>query len=171
MMHGFRHDRRGVVAVEFALAAAFMMTAMLNAADVGGYVWQAMQVENAAQMGVQVALQSCSAVEVPVTIACPGFGTMVATAVAGTSLGKAITVDAGQPSEAYYCVNASDRLLLVGALNNRPASCAAAGKSFVVPGDYVVVTVSYPFKPIMAGASVAAFLETPIRRSAIMRVG
>ncbi len=171
MKRSFFHDARGVVAVEFALAAVFMMTAMLNAADVGGYVWQAMQVENAAQMGVQVALQSCTAAQTPVTTACPGFGAKVTTAVAGTSLAAAITVDAGQPFEAWYCVDASNKLLLVGALNNKPANCAAAGKSFVMPGDYVVVAVSYTFKPLMAGAGVAAFLQTPIRRSAIMRVG
>jgi Flp pilus assembly protein TadG len=170
MMRRFRHDARGVVAVEFAIAAIFMMTAMLNAVDVGSYVWQAMQVENAAQMGVQVALQSCTAAQVPVTQACLGFGTKVVTAVAGTSLGTAITVDAGQPSEAYYCVDGNNKLMLVGALNNKPISCAAAGKAFVAPGDYVVVAVSYTYRPIMVGAGVAAFLQTPIRRSAIMRV-
>lgn len=171
MTRRFRDDTRGVVAVEFAFAAVFMMTALLNAADLGGYVWQSMQVENAAQMGVQVALQSCTAAQIPVTTACSGFGGKVAAAIAATSLGTAITIDPGQPSEAYYCVDASNKLLLVGPLNSRPVSCAAAGKAFVAPGDYVVVAVSYIYKPIMPGAGVAAFLKTPIRRSAIMRVG
>lgn len=171
MIRAFGSDTHGVVAVEFALAATFMMTAMLNAADVGGYVWQAMQVENAAQMGVQVALQSCTAAQLPVTTACSGFAAKVTTAVQATSLGTAIAVDGGQPTEGYYCVDGASKLIFVGALNNKPATCSAVGKSSVSPGDYVVVAVSYTFKPLMAGASVAAFLPTPIRRSAVMRVG
>lgn len=171
MMRGFVSDTRGVVSVEFALAATFIMTAMLNAADLGGYVYQTMQVENAAQMAVQTALQSCTAAQLPVTTTCPDFSSKVSAAVAGTSLGAAVTVDAGQPAEAYYCVDADNRLMQVGTINSKPATCVAAGNSSVAPGDYVSIAVSYSFTPLMSGASVAALLTSPIRRSAIIRVG
>lgn len=171
MRRYFTCDDRGVVSVEFALAAVMIMTAMLNAADVGGYVYQSMQVESAAQMGAQTALQTCTAVQLPATTTCPGLTSRIVDAVASTSLGSAITVDGGQPTEAYYCVDGSSRLVQVGAIGSKPANCSAVGRSAVMPGDYVVVAVSYSFQPLMSGASVAALLTTPIRRSAIMRVG
>lgn len=163
------HDNRGVASVEFAIVSVFLMTSLLNAADVGGYVYQAMEVENAAQMAAQTALQNCTAAQVPVTTACPNFSSRIATAIGSTSLGSAIGLQ-GSPAEAYYCVNASNVLVQVGTLASKPANCAAAGNAAVVPGDYVKITVTYTYVPIMAGASVVAFLQTPIVRSAMMRV-
>ena len=163
-------DSRGVASVEFAIVSVFLMTSLLNAADVGGYVYQAMQVENAAQMAAQTALQNCTAAQVPVTTNCPNFTTKISTAIASTSLGTGITLQSGSPTEAYYCVNASNTLVQVGSLGNKPANCSAVGNAAVAPGDYVVIAVTYTYVPIMAGASVVAFLQTPIRRSAIMRV-
>jgi hypothetical protein len=121
-------------------------------------------------MAVQTALQNCTVAQVPVTTSCPNFITKVGTAITSTSLGTGITLQAGSPTEAYYCVNASNTLVQVGALGNKPANCSAAGNAAVAPGDYVVIAVTYTYVPIMAGASVTAFLQTPIRRSAIMRV-
>ena len=171
MMQSIDRDDRGVVSVEFALAAVVMMTAMLNAADVGGYVYQAMQVENAAQMAVQTALQTCTSAQVPATTLCNGLTNRVIASAGSTSLGNLVTVDGGQPTEAYYCANDAGRLIQVGTVPDKPTTCAAVGKSSVVPGDYDTVSVSYTFKPLMPGASVAALLTTPIRRSAIMRIG
>ena len=164
------HDMRGVASVEFAIVAVFMMTTMLNAADVAAYVYQAMQVENAAQMAAQTALQNCTVAQVPVTINCPSFAASIATALASTSLGTGIRLTGGSAAEAYYCVDGGNRLVPVGALGARPADCSAVGAATVVPGDYIVVTVSYTYVPIMAGASAVAFLQTPIVRSAVMRV-
>lgn len=171
MKRSFMRDQRGVVSVEFALAGVFIMTAMLNAADVGTYVYQSMQVENAAQMAVQTALQSCSSTQIPVTTACSGFAGQVSTAIAGTSLGTSVTIDGGAATEAYYCVNTTGGLSQVGMVGSKPSTCSAVGNASATPGDYVVVAVSFPFKPMMAGAGVATLLTTPIKRSAIMRVG
>src|SRR6266702_3493739 len=55
MLHVFCEDRRGVVAVEFAGAAMFLVLGLLNAVDVGYYTYQRMEVENAAQVGAQTA--------------------------------------------------------------------------------------------------------------------
>lgn len=170
MIAAFAYDTRGVASVEFAIVAVFMMTTILNAADVGGYVYQAMEVENAAQMAAQTALQGCTAAQVPVTTNCPGFTNKITTAITSTSLGTAITLQSGSPAEAYYCVDASNTLVQVGTLGSKPATCAAVGNQSVAPGDYVVITVSYTYVPILAGANVIAFLQTPIVRSATMRV-
>jgi len=170
MIAALLRDQRGVAAVEFAIVSVFLMTAILNAADVGGYIYQAMEVENAAQMAAQTTLQGCSVSQVPVTTNCPNLSTKISAAIASTSLGTGIALQTGSPTEAYYCVNASNTLVQVGTLGNKPANCSAAGNAAVAPGDYVIVAVTYTYVPIMAGASVAAFLQTPIRRSAIMRV-
>lgn len=170
MIAALLRDTRGVAAVEFAIVSVFLMMSILNAADVGGYVYQAMEVENAAQMAAQTALQNCTVAQVPVTTKCPNFNTNLATAIASTSLGTGVTVKSGSPTEAYYCVNASNTLVQVGALDNRPSNCSAVGTATVAPGDYVIITVTYTYVPIMAGASVVAFLQTPIVRSAVMRV-
>ena len=170
MIKALARDSRGVASVEFALVAVFLMTAILNAADVGSYVYQAMEVENAAQMAAQTALQGCTVAQVPVTTNCPDFASKLATAIAATSLGTGVTLKSGSPAEAYYCVNGSNTLVLVGALGARPANCSAVGAATVAPGDYVIVTVTYSYVPIMTGASVVAFLQTPIVRSATMRV-
>lgn len=170
MIAAFARDTRGVAAVEFALVAVFMMTAILNTADVGAYVYQAMEVENAAQMAAQTALQGCSIAQVPVTTNCPSFTSKITTAIGSTSLGSAVTLPTGSVTEAYYCVNASSTLVQVGTLANRPSSCSAVGNATIAPGDYVVISVTYTYAPIMPGASVVAFLQTPIVRRAIMRV-
>jgi len=163
-------DTRGVASVEFAIVAVFMMTAILNAADVGSYVYQAMEVENAAQMAAQAALQNCTAMQVPVTTACPDFSTKITTALTSTSLGTGVALKGGSPAEAYYCVDAGNTLVQVGTPGNKPANCVAVGAATVAPGDYLVVTATYTYVPIMPGASVVAFLQTPIVRRAIMRV-
>ena len=170
MITALFRDTRGVASVEFAIVAVFMMTSILNAADVGGYVYQAMEVENAAQMAVQTALQNCTVAQVPVTTVCPGFAGKVTTAITSTSLGSGITLQGGSPTEAYYCVNGSNTLVHVGALGSKPANCAAVGNATTMPGDYVVITVTYTYVPIMAGASVVAYMQTPIVRRAMMRV-
>lgn len=171
MMRDLASDTRGVASIEFALAATLIITAALNAADVGSYVYHSMQVENAAQMAVQTAMQACTAIQLPVTTACPGFADSLAANVAATSLGAAVVIDDGQPVEAYFCVDAKNRLVQVGTIGSRPATCTAAGNAAAVPGDYISITVSYTYTPLVPGTGVAQLLETPIRRSAIMRVG
>lgn len=171
MIRAFIRDRRGVVSVEFALAAVFIMAAMLNAADVGSYVYQSMQVENAAQMAVQTVLQTCTAMQLPATTTCSGLADRVTAAASSTSLGTSVTIDGGGATEAYYCADATLHLVQVGTIGSKPATCSVTGNAGVAPGDYVVVAVSFPFKATMSGAGVAALLTTPIRRSAIMRIG
>lgn len=171
MIRAFTNDCRGVVSVEFALSGVFLMTAMLNAADVGGYVYQSMQVENAAQMAVQTVLQSCTPAQLPATTTCPGIAARIALAAATTSLGSNVTIVGGAVTEAYYCVGTMTKLVQVGTIGSKPATCSAAGNAAIAPGDYVVVTVSFPFKPMMSNAGVAALLTTPIQRSATMRIG
>lgn len=170
-MRRFRSDERGVVSVEFALSAVFLMTAMLNAADVGDYVYKSMQVENGAQMAAQTALQACTVSQVPVTTSCPGFAGKASTAVASTSLGASLTLDGGAVTEAYFCVDTTGKLTQVGTIGKAPATCSSVGNASAVPGVYVVAAVSYSFEPMLDGAGVAALLTSPIRRSAIMRVG
>ncbi len=59
---GFRsvgQDRRGVAAVEFGIIASMLSIIFLNSVDLSVYMYQRMQVQNAAQMGAQAAWKAC----------------------------------------------------------------------------------------------------------------
>jgi Flp pilus assembly protein TadG len=53
-------DRRGVAATEFGFFAIFLSAALANVTDVSIYIYQRMQVENAAEIAAQAALKTCS---------------------------------------------------------------------------------------------------------------
>jgi len=40
-----------------------------------------------------------------------------------------------------------------------------------LPGDYVLITVSYTYTPVFAAVSIASVLASPITRTAWMRLG
>ena len=57
----FRQDTSGTAAIEFAGAAMFLVVCLANAIDLSVYEYRTMQVEDAAQIGAQTALQTCNA--------------------------------------------------------------------------------------------------------------
>jgi TadE-like protein len=150
MLHSLCHDRRGTAAVEFAFAATFLCVGVLNAVDLGVYEYKRMEVENAAQVGAQAAWKTCydSSSMLPATTNCAGLNAAVTAAIQSTSLGTAVSLASGYPTEGYYCVNTSGVLQSVGGLSNRPADCSAAGNSSVSPGDYIQIGVSYAYAPL-----------------------
>src|SRR6202051_5025156 len=141
----FGQDAGGVAAVEFAIAATLIMVGILNAVDVGIYEYRRMQVENAAQVGAQAAWKACydTSGMLPATRKCSGLNDAITAAIQSTSLGTAVSLSPGYPTEGYYCVNTSGVLQLVGGLSNRPTDCSAAGNSSANPGDYLQVGVTY----------------------------
>jgi Flp pilus assembly protein TadG len=163
------HDERGIVGIEFALIMSALCFLLLNAVDVARYAWIRTQVENAAQVGAQAAWKTCDPSKLPVNPNCPTLATKVTAAVQSTSLGDKIQLQEA-PSEGYYCLNTSNTLQYVGTAATPPANCAAAGRTDVLPGDYIRVDVTYPYKPLLGGLSVAGLLTTPITETALMRL-
>jgi Flp pilus assembly protein TadG len=168
-----RSDQRGVSAIEFALFAGILSFGLLNVADITIYIYKRMQVENATEMAVQAAWKACDPTQnlVPATTNCTGLTSAIAAAVQSTTLGTQVSVQAGSPSEAYYCLNTSGALQNVGAVTSPPPTdCSATGNAGQQPGDYVLITTSFTYAPMFPGLTVASAFTTPIVRTGMMRL-
>ena len=177
---GLWRENRGSAAVEFVLWLTVLVVPLLNAVDLGIYVFQKMQVQMAAQAGAHAVWHACDkSATLPAVANCNGVLSAITTAAQSTSLGNKVTVATGSPSEGYYCVNSSGALTLVGAAGKigsaptkpTPFNCAAQiTGSTTAPADYVQVTVSYAYKPVFDKVSLATMLTTPITKTAWMRM-
>jgi Flp pilus assembly protein TadG len=168
-----RHDTRATAAIEFAGAAMMLSVGLLNAVDIGYYMYRRMEVENAAHAGAQAAWKICSSQSMlPATQNCSGLNTAITAAIQSTSLGTAVGLASGYPTEGYYCVNASNALQSVGSLSSKPANCSAAGNSGATPGDYIQVRVTFAFTSLFPGITVMSGLSTSsITMTSWMRLG
>lgn len=174
LLVSLHRDTRGVAAVEFALLAIILITASLNAFDIGRFVYQRMQVENASYDGAQAAWKTCNdpTTMLPATTNCAGLNAAVTTAIQSTSLGSAVSLQSAGLVEGYYCVNASNALQQVGSLSSKPANCAAAGNASVTPGDYLQVGVTFSYAPMFPGLTVMGTRGTSaITKTSWMRLG
>lgn len=145
----FRRDAKGTAAIEFALVSLLLVVGLLNAVDFGYYMYQRMEVENAAQAGAQAAWKTCNQSPMyPATQNCSGLNAAITAAIQVTSLGTSVQLASGYPTEGYYCVNASGQLQSVGSLSSKPANCSAVGNSSTSPGDYLQVQVTYSYAPL-----------------------
>jgi Flp pilus assembly protein TadG len=170
----FRSDRRGAAAVEFAVASLLLVAGVLNAVDLGYYEHRRMEVENAAQAGAQAAWATCNDVSsmLPATQKCAGLTAAIAAAIQSTSLGTAVSLASGYPTEGYYCVNGSNALQSVGSLSSKPSDCTAAGNPSASPGDYIQVGVTFSYAPLFPGVTVmSAWGITSITKTSWMRLG
>ena len=153
---GLCFDTRGAAAAELALVLTLLFIPALNIVDVGSYVFQRMDMQNAVETGAQEAWSLASSCSLPLTTgSCSGsYSSSIGTAVHGGSLGSNVTVSS--ITENYYCVNASGTLVVTGTLSSQ--STCSDGKP---AGDYVLVTGSYSYTPMVSGVSVAALLTMP----------
>ena len=147
----------GNALIEFALVAPILVTVLINLFDFSILIWTTMQTDYAAQMGAQAALKTCAGGTLPAISNCGGLNTAISNAIHGTSLGSAVSVASGYPTETYYCVSGTS-LQSVGSYSSPPSpfDCSAAGNSAVVPGDYVAVQVNYSYTPAFRGLSLAS---------------
>src|SRR5882672_5795662 len=74
-------DVRGLATIEFGMIASFLALAVLNVADVSGFLYAQLQVNEATQMGAQAAWAACDLNHVPATIKCPNLSNAVTTAI------------------------------------------------------------------------------------------
>jgi hypothetical protein len=147
---------------------------ILNAVDLGLYEYRRMQVENAAQVGAQAAWKACydPSAMLPATTKCAGLNGAITAAIQSTSLGTAIALTTGYPTEGYYCVNGSGALQSVGSLSTRPANCSDAGNAATSPGDYLQVSVTYVYAPVFSNLTVmGASGISSISMTSWMRLG
>ena len=165
-------DQRGVAAVEFGIFSILLFASLANVTDVSIYIYQRMQVENATEVAAQAVLKTCgSGSTLPATINCANMATAIQTAMQSTSLGTAVTLQNGSPSEGYYCIDTGGALVFVHDVTSKPADCSAAGTPALQVGDYITIATTFTYTPIFAKLSVAGAFPTPITRSAILRLG
>jgi Flp pilus assembly protein TadG len=152
-----RKEKDGNVMIEFALIAPILIVLIMNILDFSLLIWAHMQVDYSAQMGARAAYTTCSAGALPATTNCANLTTAVTTAAQATSLGSAVSLASGYPSETYYCVNVTT-LQSVGNYSSPPSpfNCSAAGSAGTTPGDYIEVDVTYDFAPTFPGLSLAS---------------
>ena len=152
----FRINSVGNVTIEFAFVASILVVMIMNILDFSLLIWAHMEVDYAAQMGAQAAYKSCSTGALPATTNCSGLSTVVTNAIQATSLGTAVTLASGSPSETYYCVSGTT-LQSVGAYSAPPSpfNCSGAGSPSTIPGDYIGVSVTYSYTPTFAGLTLA----------------
>ena len=163
-------DKRGTAAIEFGIFALFLVVALANVTDVSIYIYQQMQVENATQVAAQAASKTCST-KLPATTSCPALLTAMQNALQSTSLGTAVTLQTGSPTEGYYCISTSNALLYVSDVSSKPADCTAAGMPALKPGDYIQIQTTFTYKSLFQRLSVASTFPTPINRAAFLRLG
>lgn len=167
----FRGDRDGLAAIEFAMIAGFLSVAVLNVSDVAVFMFDQLQVNNSAQMGVQAAWAACDLNHLPAATRCPGMDTAIGSAIQTTSLGSSVALQSGYPTEGYYCANSSGALQYVSDVSSRPADCSSVGVPTGSPGDYVEVQTTYSYSPIFPGLSVASVFPSTITSTAWVRLG
>jgi Flp pilus assembly protein TadG len=163
---------RGVAGIEFAITGLLLVTGLLNAVDVGYYAYRRMEVENAAEVGAQAAWKTCNNLHsnmLPATQNCPTLNATITSAIQSTSLGTNVSLASGYPAEGYYCVNASNALILQGPVSSPPTACSSG----VAPGDYLQVGVTYPYKPLFPGSVSVMSVSgvTTITKTTWMRMG
>lgn len=157
---GYWRGSRGAAAAEFALVLTVLTIPVLNVADIGSYVFERMDMQNAVEVGAQEAGLLASTCTLPLTKSgnsCAGtYSSSISAAVHGGSLGTKVTVSS--ISENYYCVNASGNLYEPNPGNLTTQPTCTDGKA---AGDYVLVTGTYSYTPIVSGVTVAGLLTMP----------
>lgn len=173
------HDTRGAAAAEMAIWITVLVPALLSVVDIGFYAYQRLQVELAAQAGAQAVRLACKDASAPVTAHCATLTSAVASAIASTQLNTTVTLASGYPSEGYYCVDGSEKLVrvgtsgTVGAPPTKPApfTCeTVVTGSTSSPGTYVLVAVQHTYTPFFTGVSAAELLPSTITASARLRL-
>jgi Flp pilus assembly protein TadG len=163
-------DRRGASAVEFALIGSIFVVLLLNVVDFAILIWSRMQVDYAAAAAAQAAYNTCSPGNMPAKTNCPDLDSVVQTAARSTSLGGAVSLEAGSPIEEYYCTSGTNLTRVATYPATPPANCSGVEGSTpaATPGDYVTVNVSYTFTPLFAGLSLVQ--QQPLTAMAMQRL-
>jgi Flp pilus assembly protein TadG len=160
-VRSYLRDSRGMAAAESVFWLLLLAPVLFSIVDIGVYVFQRMQVVNAAQMGAQAAWANC---ESPPTSGCTGFTTAVDNAIHSTSL--ASSVNRIGLVEGYSCRDVDTMVIDAGSLSTSAPNCGSGGGA----GYYVRVTVRFTYTPIVTGISIATLLAGDVDEAAWTRL-
>ena len=153
-------EERGAAAVEFAIWMVIIVWPLLNVVDLGVYVFQKMQVDNAGQAAVAQVFNNCGQTTVsPILTNCSSakLSNGANSGAHSTSLGSDVSV-------AYKteCVS--------GALKSGGDPSITDCPSGMSAGDYIGVTVSYTYHPVFPNLTVTSMLDSGMGKIAWMRM-
>src|SRR5579863_9737026 len=134
---GYWGCQHGAAAAEFALVLTLLTIPLLNAFDIAVYVYQRMELDNAAQVAVQAAWAQCApSGYVPATVNsnCAGLAAAMTTAANSTPLGSGVTITS--TTEDYCCPGAGTISCEGPVASTTPTNCSS-GQG---PGDYIFIT-------------------------------
>ena len=161
-------DSSGLAGLEFALASTALTVGLLNGLEVARWSFQRMEVANAVHSATLAVWNACDTKHLPAKTNCTGFASAVTTGIAQTSLGSMTPTT----TEGYYCVNGSGVLTKVADYTaTKPTDCSSVGDSSHSPGDYVVITASYPYTPLFgSGLTVGSMLTSSLTSTGYIRL-
>jgi Flp pilus assembly protein TadG len=163
-------DKRGLASIEFCMVSGALIYGLLNGLEVARWSMQRMQVANAVHSATQAVWKACDTKQLPAKTKCAGLLPAINAGLGSTSL-AGVQLTANYPTEAYYCINGSGVLTQVGTIaSTKPADCSAVGDSTRSPGDYVMVSASYTYKPMMNKLTVGRFLPSSFTYTGSMRL-
>ena len=153
-------EERGAAAVEFTAWMVIILWPLLNVVDLGLYVYQKMQVNNAGQAAVAQVFNNCGQTTVsPILTNCSSTKVTngANSGAYSTTLGNSVTV-------AYKteCVG--------GTLKTGGDPSVTACPSGMSTGDYIGVTVSYTYQPLFRNVTVTSILNSSMGSIAWMRM-
>lgn len=160
-----------------AIVSGFLAILIAQILDFGWAAYCSIQVRTAAQAAAAEAAALCQQdADLPATQNCETTQSIDLQAKMEDAANRVSIGDESiprivisEPSEGYFCTNASDELVEVGDLDTPPADCTAQG-STAAPGMYIYVTATYDFNPLFPGLSVASILNDPITAEGWMRL-
>ncbi len=194
---GYLRSDRGAAAAELALWLPVLILPLLNVVDIGFYIYQRMQVENAATTAAHAAWVLCSSsTMIPATKNCANLTTTVQSAAQQTSLGTKVSLDTTGSHENYFCTNKAGALKEIGtaatissgnapALPTNPSNftasslCSLLGSNYSgsdysanasPPGDYLVVQVTSNTVSLFPGATVTQVFGSKVTGTALVRL-
>jgi Flp pilus assembly protein TadG len=165
----------GAASVEMALITPLLAIPLMNVIDLGFYAHDYMEVKAAAASAVQAVWGACSSASaLPATLNCASESSALTAGLQSTSLGSGVTTTS--VTEGWYCVQTTGALYLVSAVSSTASTAPSCGSTpnasnnSANAGDYIKVSVSYSYTPVISGASVTGFMANPITSTAYYRL-
>jgi len=172
----FTRDTAGAAAVEFVLWLSLLTVPILNAVDLGLYIYQKMELQIAAQAAAQFAWHNCdTTAKLPAVKNCAALTAAAVTAAAqSTTLGAKVTVSSGYPLEGYYCLTSGGALTAAGTdatLGGTPTGgTTKCTGTQTLPGDYIRVQTTFTYSPVFPNMTIGSLLNSSVTRVAWMRL-
>ncbi len=158
-------DQRGAVTVETALVAGMLVYILLNAVDLGRYLYLRTQVENATQAGAHAVWKTCDPTKLPLQTKC---NPDAVTAVINVASSFVSNVEERNVSltDGYFCSDTSGALHAVSNPLSLPSDCQTG----ISAGYYVQTRITYSYVPLFGNLTVAGLFTSSISTTSHMRL-